>query len=290
MLIQTHQLDAAQLRELDALCLECKQTDGNGVAIYSHLLGKNRGRPANVLYYQDRLVGFLGAFFFHANACEIGLMVAPAYRKKGIASRLMDAIRPLIQAEGVDTLIFSVPHGLYTDALTARGFVYEGSEYQMHRNTLEPAIIPDASLTLHRATHADIETLFIIDEACFPGEKIGMPARILSVLNDASVCLFLIHQNGVPVGKAHLNWQDNGVRLSDIGIMPHARKQGIGGVLLAHCINHALSQKKTDIWLDVESKNQNAHALYTRQGFEIKNAHDYWSIHEFGLTAFLPPL
>ena len=272
------------------MCAECKKVDKNGVAIYPHLLGRNRGRPANVLYYEDRLVGFLGAFFFHANECEIGMMVAPQSRQKGIASRLLEAIRPLIQSEGVDTLVFSVPHGFYRDELTARGLVYEGSEYQMHRNTLEPSVINDPSYFVRLATLADITTLFVIDEACFPGEKIGMPARILSLLNDPSVSLFLIHQNGVPVGKAHLNWQDNGVRLSDIGVMPDAQRRGIGGVLLAHCVNHALSEKKTDIWLDVEAKNQQALGLYTRQGFTIENAHDYWSIHEFGLTAFLHPL
>ncbi len=291
MLIQTAQLDHAQQLELEALCAECKRGDGNVVAVYPHLLGKNRGRPANVLYYdKDQLVGFLGAFFFQTNACEIGLMVAPAYRRKGIASHLLHAIRPLLQSESVNTLRFSIPQGLYTDDLSARGFHYQGSEYQMHRDSTNPAVATGPLSIVRLATMADLPTLLAIDQACFPGEKIGMPARIITQLNDPGICLFLIHQNGVPVGKAHLNWQDKGARLSDIGILPHAQGKGIGGVLLAYCINYALLEKKYDLWLDVESKNQHALGLYTRLGFEIDNAHDYWSIYEFGLTAFLRPL
>ncbi|HBI22489.1 MAG TPA: GNAT family N-acetyltransferase [Legionella sp.] len=291
MLIQTAQLDYAQQVALDTLCAECKQRDGNVVALYPHLLRKNRSRPANVLYYEnDRLVGFLAAFFFQSHACEIGLMVAPAHRRLGIASQMIHAIQPLLESENVGSLIFSIPQGLYAAELSARGFHYQGSEYSMQRNSANPAIAIGPLSSVRPAVMTDIPTLLAIDEACFPGEKIGMPTRLLNQLIDPSVCLFLIHQNGVPVGKAHLNWQDNGARLSDIGVLPHAQGQGLGGLLLAHCIDHAILEKKYELWLDVEAKNQHALGLYTRLGFEIDNAHDYWCIDEFGLTAFLRPL
>lgn len=291
MLIQTPQLDLSQQRELDALCMECKQTDGNVVAIYPHLLKKNRGRPASVLYYdKERLIGFLGAFFFQSNACEIGLMIAPPHRRQGIASRLIQAIRPLLQSENVQNLIFSVPQGSHANTLMARGFHYQGSEYQMHRTSQEAAITTGPLLPVRQATDADLTTLAAIDQACFIGEKTGMLARILSQLNDPTVCIFLIHQNGVPVGKAHINWQTDGARVSDIGVLPYAQGQGIGGMMLTHCINHILMEKKYHICLDVESKNQHALGLYTRLGFKIDNAHDYWSIREFALTAFLHAL
>ena len=186
--------------------------------------------------------------------------------------------------------MFSVPEGLYVTALSARGFHYQSSEYSMRRNAPTKAIATGPLSSVRPAIIEDIPTLLSIDDACFPGEKIGMPARLLSQLMDPNVCLFIIHQNGVPVGKAHVNWQDKGARLSDIGILPHAQGQGLGGLLLAHCIQHALREKKYDLWLDVEAKNQHALGLYTRLGFEINNAHDYWRIDEFGLTAFLDPL
>lgn len=282
-LIQTPQLTDAQQSAVATLRAICKQADGNAVAIYPHMLAKNRGRPANVLCYTDhQLVGFLAAFFFHANQCEIGLMVAPSHRRQTIATQLLHTIRPLLEAEGIQTVLFSTPHQQQVTVLKQRGFCYHSSEYQMHRKPQQPVVLCNPLLPIRTATIEDLALLCIIDAACFPdGDKRGMQARLLSQLQDDSVQIVLIHQNNLPVGKAHLNWQSNGVRLSDIAVLPDAQGQGIGSALLAHCIQVVLinaNHQPCDLWLDVESKNQTALGLYTRLGFTIDNAHDYWSI------------
>ncbi len=290
MLIQTYQLDHKQLAQLDLLCADCKNNDSNVVAIYRHLLDTDRLRPANILYYEhdiDVLTGFLGAFFFSEDTCEIALMVAPGIRRQGIASQMIKAILPLIQAEGIQRLIFSSPHGLNDEWLTASGFHYQGSEFEMQRSGNKPIAIQNSATRVRVATDADIPTLCAIDAACFPTHKIDPPTRICTLLNNPTHCLFMINQNGKAVGKAHLNWQPQGARLSDIAILPDHQKHGLGTALLAHCINHALAANKPNIVLDVETNNKQALRLYTRLGFAIINAHDYWSIDELGLTGFL---
>lgn len=293
MLVQTCQLDQNQLTQLDLLCVNCRNTDGNGVAVYRHLLGKDRQRPANILYYQHgtgELIGFLGAFFFSEETCEIALMVAPKMRRQGIAARMLKTISALIVAEGMQRLIFSSPHGLNDDWFPAAGLHYQGSEFEMQRSENKPISIPgtqDPSVSVRIANETDIETLCAIDSAAFPTQKLDTPTRIHTLLNDPMHCLFIINQNSTAVGKAHLNWQPEGARFSDVAILPGSQGRGLGTILLTHCINHALAANKPNIILDVETSNKQALRLYTRLGFGIINAHDYWSIDEFGLTGFL---
>jgi ribosomal protein S18 acetylase RimI-like enzyme len=292
MLIQTHQLDKQQLIDLDELCDMCQKYDGNAVALYRHLLSQNRGRPSSILYYQDTLlVGFLGAFFFHTNACEIALMVSPKYRRQGIASRMLDVILPLIRSEGINTVIFSSPPELNDLWFWASGLQKQGREYRMQRVSQESiSLVMPHQVFIRLATPADIPVLCTIGEACFPSEEDDRLTRFTSVLYDPHHTVFLITQHGMPVGKAHILWQENSARFSDIAILPTVQRQGLGGFLLSYCINHALLKGKTDLRLDVESHNQQALGLYTQLGFQINNAHDYWTIEEFGLTAFLKPL
>ena len=293
MLIQTPLLDHKQLAQLDLLSADCKNADGNVVAIYRHLLGNDRHRPANILYYErdaddvEALVGFLGAFFFSEDTCEIALMVAPGIRRQGIASQMMKAILPLIQVEGIQRLSFSSPHGLNDPWLTAWGLHYENSEFQMQRSENQPIVIQNASVSVRAASDIDIPTLCAIDNACFSSYRVDMPERVHTLLNDPDHCLFIVSENGSVVGKGHLNWQSKGARLSDIAIIPDAQGRGAGTVLLAYCINHALAANTSNIVLDVETTNKKALNLYTRLGFSIINAHDYWSIDEIGLTGFL---
>ena len=306
MLIQTPELGKQQLAALDLLCADCKATDGNVVAIYRHLLGKNRGRPSNLLYYQQTLTAFLGAYFFQENACEIALMVAPEFRHQGIASLMLTALLPLLKSEGIDRLIFSSPHGLNDNWLPASGLCYQGSEFQMQRYSHEPIAGCDPTPHIRLATQADIPALCAIDTACFSTQTANMSARYENLLTDPALCLFVIHQgDDTPVGKAHITWQATGARLSDIATIPYAQGRGFGSALLTHCINYALASNKPDIILDVEATNKHALGLYTRHGFTINNAHDYFcfersrvqnlscgstqisNTQKFGLTAFL---
>lgn len=292
MLIQTHQLDDKQLQALEMLRAKCVQTDGNQIALYSHLLSTNRGRPSNILYYNEQLIGFLAAFFFYDNACEIALMIAPEHRRQNIGSQMLRAIIPLIKSEGIENLIFSTPHALYDEWLPTCGFRYMGSEYQMQRLSKEPISIEASSLVVRLAKAQDIPTLCAIGQACFhhENEEDDHSDRFERLINNAMHRVFIILKDGVALGKAHLHWENNCARLSDIAVLPNAQKQGLGGMLLAHCINHALTKKRYDLRLDVESNNKQALGLYTRLGFQINNVHDYWSISEIALTAFLDHL
>ena len=90
--------------------------------------------------------------------------------------------------------------------------------------------------------------------------------------------IILAFKNNQLIGKAHLRWEKKSTTLSDIAIIPAHQGNGYGTALIAHCINHSLSEGTTLINLDVETHNLKALNLYTRLGFMIQNACDYWSI------------
>lgn len=279
MLIRTHQLDNHQLHELDVLSAHCKEVDSNIIAVYQHLLKKDRTISCSLLEYKkQQLIGFLSIFFFYENICEISIMVDPAYRRRGIATKMLHEIAPVICDENIGILTFSSPHQLNNAWLSEKGFEYQGSEYQMHRHLTEPQQILSKSVTFRMATQSDIPTLCEIDNTCFPKEKVDMPMRFEAILADSTYTVFLAIQNGVPVGKAHLFWQNDHVRLTDIAIIPRVQGHGFGTALISHCLNYCLLANKPHVILEVETSNQNALNLYTRLEFTISNAHDYWNI------------
>lgn len=279
MLTQNHQLTSQQLIELDHLCEDCKSKDGNIVAIYKHYLSQNRPRLCNMLYYHKKtLVGFLSTFFFFEDACEITVMVKPDFRRQGIATRMIKKILPLIRTENIHALNFSTPHDLNNDWLSLNGFRYLHSEYQMQLSLHYPLSIANPSLSIRLATEKDLAIICAIDHACFNSPQPDLPIHIQNLLYEPNYKIFIAELEGIPIGKAHLDVQPESARLTDIAILPKFQKRGFGSTMLTHCINFSLTAKQSNLSLNVETKNQQALKIYTRLGFKINNAYDFWTI------------
>ncbi len=272
-------LNQAQMADLNQLIQTCREADGSIPNVYKHLLTQHRALPANILYYQDgKLSGFISAYFFYEDSCEVSLLVAPSFRRQGLGNQLIQALLPTILSQKIDKLIFSSPHQVNDEWFKSRGFEYQMTEYHMERHDLKPELISTPSLSFKMATVKDINDLCLIDKACFPKEQGKMLTRFNNLLNNRNYQLLLAYQNSAPIGKAHIRWHDEGATLSDISILPHLQGQGLGSALLAYCINYCLSEGKSRLDLDVETQNTQALNLYTRFGFKVKNACDYWLV------------
>ena len=98
----------------------------------------------------------------------------------------------------------------------------------------------------------------------FPYRPPPVVERFHLLLNDTNYQLFIAQKGGAPVGKAHVHYQHDSTRLTDIAILPALQGKGLGSALLAHCINGCLSINRSIISLDVETTNHQALNLYTR--------------------------
>lgn len=277
MLIQAYFLTEEQLNELDRLCDACRKVDGNHVAVYRHMLNLPRPIPCNILYYdKQRLVGFLRPFFFELSSCEIALMVDPEYRRRGIAREMFQTVQQYLFTDDIHKLTFSVPHDRNEDWLLSQGLTFQGSEYRMQYQISTQSEKKFTADDIRLATLEDIPTLCAIDLACFSKKRPDLELHFTDLIEGDECEIYLINQNDTPVGKAHLFWYTDRVRLTDIAVLPQAQSRGFATRLIKHCIDLVLATGVTNITLDVETKNKNALNLYKKLGFAVTNAHDYW--------------
>jgi ribosomal protein S18 acetylase RimI-like enzyme len=288
MIKNTNQMNEQQLDELKQLAEQCKQQEGSTPNLYTYILSQQRAFPASFLYYkQQALVGFISAYFFYDDAVELSLLVHPLYRKQGIAKQLLQSILPLVQLHHYARLIFSAPTNLNHSVFLSYGYAYSHSEYYMERSDLTPILDSSRNLTFTKATIKDIDTLCALDDLCFPEQHGDLLKRFEHILDNRKYELFVAYLHNTPIGKAHIRWESKGATLSDIAITPQQQGKGYGTALIAHCINQALSEGKPAINLDVETHNKRALDLYTRLGFTVHNACDYWTINQGQLASLI---
>ena len=279
MIHNTNQLTEQQLNDLKQLGALCKKKDGSTPNLYSHILAQPRAFPASLLYYQqDLLLAFLSVYFFYDDAVEVALMVNPKQRKKGIAKELLQAIFPLIQFQNYFKLIFSTPSNLNNKFLLNQGYSYSHSEYYMERDDLSPILEYQHHLSFRVASYEDMDILCALDQLCFPQKHGNLLDRFNHLLDNREYKILLAFQDQQIIGKVHLRWEEKGATLSDIAVKPEYQGKGYGTTLIAHSINHALEEGKPLLNLDVETHNERALDLYTRLGFAVQNACDFWSI------------
>ncbi len=279
MITSTNQLNDLQLKQLETLLNLCRKKDESVPNVYTHILAQQRTLPASLLYYEDQqLIGFLSVYFFYETAVEVAVLVDPAKRRQGIAKQLIAEIIPLVEYHEFQQLIFSGPAHLNDQWLLSKGFKYLHSEYYMERDELNPLLINNNTLTFREATMNDIPILSAIDKACFPKHHVESIERFQHLIEGREYQILIATENNKPIGKAHIRWQDQGATLSDIAILPTHQGKGLGTTLITHCINLALLEGKPRLNLDVETHNLKALNLYSRLGFLIQNACDYWEI------------
>lgn len=279
MLYSTHQLDTEQLQHLERLKQHCQQHDSGSPNLYLHILTQYRAFPSTLLYYdQQELVGFLSVYFFYNDAVEVSLLIHPAYRHKGLATMLVKSILPLINKQGYNRLIFSSPIHLNDSWLQAHHYTYLHSEYHMERTARNPILEPHKTLSYRHAIIDDVPALCELDKQCFPQRQEDLVTHMQHVIDSREYLIILALYHDVLIGKAHIRWQQQRATLSDIAITPRQQGKGFGAMLIAHCVNFALSEGKSRIDLDVETHNKRALNLYTRLDFSIENACDFWSI------------
>lgn len=275
----TDQLNEQQLTELETLRQACKAENGSTPNLYTHILSQPRIYPASALYYENnQLQGFISAFFFYDRAVEISLLVHPTARRRGIATALLNEILPLLKSLQIHNLIFSNPEKLNNHWLPQHGFSFTHSEYYMCREILSPLLGHNNTLVFQPATENEIPLLYSLDEACFANKINQDNYRFHNLIDNREYSVIIAFLGNKPIGKAHIRWGSEGATLSDIAIEPAHQGKGLGTSLIAHCVNFALSEGKSTISLDVETHNKKALDLYTRLGFIIQNACDYWSI------------
>ncbi len=281
MLSRTQQLDKTALIALQSLLMACQATDGHAIPAYPHLLAQHRQGPPSLLYYDhDVLVGFLAAFHFQPEICEVSLLVAPTYRKQGIATLLWHTMLPSIHTirPSIKHLMISTPHDFNLSLFERHAFNFQHGEYNMEYLSHTPPRLAHShpALTIRPAEHAHINNLCIIDKACFDPNRQHAELRFKRAIDNPNTHIFIAEHAEQIIGQVQLNFEENQVRLTDLAVLPVWQGQGFGQAIVAHCINHMFQNNHNHMTLVVAAQNQHALRLYQNLGFKIYNAVDYF--------------
>lgn len=142
---------------------------------------------------------------------------------------------------------------------------------------------------LREAKHEDVQTLkrlyryFVLDMSRFEPSDDNLDDEILfwietSLIGEKSVIFVAENDKGISgfvriQQKERKNENGNEIihyaKLSDLYVLPEARKNGIASKLVNASIDWAKKRKLLDLILNVYEKNEPARALYTSFGFQI---------------------
>ncbi|WP_280567766.1 ribosomal protein S18-alanine N-acetyltransferase [Chromohalobacter sp. 296-RDG] len=120
-------------------------------------------------------------------------------------------------------------------------------------------------MRLERLAAAHLNAVEALEEA---GQAHPWKRAILErALDDDTLDVWGAWQGATLLGHAVLAWLPFEAELQAITVAPHARRQGVAGMLLAHLVTRARQGGAERLLLEVRENNAPALALYRQYGF-----------------------
>lgn len=117
------------------------------------------------------------------------------------------------------------------------------------------------------AALGDVEALARIESVCFDGDA-WSPALVESELTADTRSVLLASDDSNVIGYGSIQVIDDVADLQRIAVLPGARREGLGRVLLEELLAKAAGLGATRILLEVAATNDAAIGLYASFGFE----------------------
>jgi ribosomal protein S18 acetylase RimI-like enzyme len=141
------------------------------------------------------------------------------------------------------------------------------------------------TIELHPASSLSLVELTALFNAGY--ENYVIPMR----LNDESALAFMVEsfdidldasriavRDGEPVGFANLALRGDEAWIGGVGVVPTARRQGVGETLMRALHDEARSRGITRVWLEVIEENEGAYLLYEKLGYEVVRRLEVWRL------------
>jgi ribosomal protein S18 acetylase RimI-like enzyme len=262
------------IAELERLVVEA---DGGRLKLeWGTLRSRDGDQVEDLLWWEgDQLLGFLGLYSFGPSV-EFSGMVAPAARRRGIATALLDAGLDLCREQGRSQALLVVPRpSAGGRALAARNRgVLDHSEHALVLLTEPSEGSTDPRISLRRAGPDDGVVLGRLIEVGF-----GHPAPDLATLlgSDDQPTL-VIELDGEPVGTVRQTRQGDSAGVYGFVVDPAHQGRGIGRDVLRRVCRDLRRAGARRVGLEVEVDNDRALGLYTSIGFTGVTTEDYYAL------------
>jgi [ribosomal protein S18]-alanine N-acetyltransferase len=119
-------------------------------------------------------------------------------------------------------------------------------------------------------TVADIDVLLPFEDVMFGTEAWSRSAYVEEV-TDAELRYYLVAESddGEILGDGGLMTIAETAQIVTVGVLPHARRQGIGRVLVRALVAEARRRQAEEVLLEVRIDNDAAQKLYESEGFSV---------------------
>ena len=275
MILFTNQLTDKERKEAKVLIASCQSNDHTFREPYlSNMLNFDPNMPAFFLYYQEgKLLGLLTVYADNEDV-EVAILVAPDYRRKGIAKSLFDKFQKETASYPIQSVTFQservfldnhpdfISHwGLVEDAATETWLGRERIPYARDSRSDIKVLIADTSYLeeiaqLHHQAFSDAE------------ETLEVSRRyIAEALKDSNSLLYILLKEGQVIGLCTVDLSGNSNYLYGLAVAEAYRGQGYGSYLAKSVVNHLIAQNDKSFQIAVEDDNVGAKHLYEKIGF-----------------------
>ena len=238
------------------------------------LRGRSGDRVEDLLWWEgEDLLGFLGLYSF-GSSLELAGMVAPAARRRGIATTLLDAALHLGRDQGYQQALLVVPRTSVAGqafAVHRRGAL-EHSEHALALVADPTAGFSDPRIILRRAVAADAAAVSRLLQVGF-----GDPPRDLAdQLASEHEQTLLVEMDNSAIATLRVAREDDGARVYGFVVDPAWQRRGIGRDVLRRVCKQLRAEGIQRIGLEVSVDNDRALGLYTSVGFTEVTTEDYY--------------
>jgi ribosomal protein S18 acetylase RimI-like enzyme len=279
----SHSLSELEIATIRALADICASYDDLDLRLsWSELSSQTGEAPECLLYYEDgTLIGFLGLSGVGTREAEAAGMVHPRYRRQGVFTILVDAAQELCRQHATFSLLF-VFDQRSDSARAFCGFVgaeYAFSEHRMQLDTPPAASAPlNDTLDFQEATPRDAGAIaqIIADDS---GMDVNLLRSIVACsVQEGSRQYYLGRVGGEPIGTINVDIVDGDPYIYGFVVRPEQRGRGYGRQMLARVIERVIAEGPPPVFIEVQTDNQVALALYRSFGFNITHTHDYYRL------------
>jgi ribosomal protein S18 acetylase RimI-like enzyme len=236
----------------------------------------------DVLWWQgDQLVGYVGLYAFSPPTAELAGMVDPAWRRRRVATELLDAALLICRDRGYEQVLLVVPRSSVggRSLARARGAVLEHSEHALVLSGPPLAGPSDPRVTLRPAVPKDVPAIADVYEEAFgapPSEATGLTATGLTAPGSGRT--LVVELEGSAVGMVRLTHDDGTGGVYGFAVSPAWQGRGIGRDVLRRVCNQLRDEGARSVHLEVAVDNDRALGLYTSLGFVPVGTEDYYAL------------
>lgn len=232
------------------------------------------GQSIFVAFHKDQLLGLATVMIntVYQDQAALNIIVAPAYRNKGLAGMLYNKMEDFIKGNNIKILETYVKQRLVDGVSFAqkRGFTTTMYSWEMELDLgkRDFAFEELPGLNFRQANHQDGGHYKKIIQDAF-GDQVGEDALIQS-LKDSSIRIYFLEKENQIIGSATIQLRKD-LSLAyvyDIGVLKDYRGQGLGSYLLKASIRSLKEKDLEKISLLVTGENTKALNLYKKIGFK----------------------